>query len=75
MSEILTGQNDQAESELLITEAVRLVGLAGEADRYQLNRALNTLDTCKAGTDDYNFALSVLAAAIEDAAANLHKNK
>jgi len=70
-----TGQNSLSESELLITEAVRLAGLSGEADQYQLDRALNTLDTCKVGTDDYNFALSVLAAAIEDAAASLLKSK
>ncbi len=75
LPETLTDLNELAEQELTTTEAVRLADLAGEADRYQLNRALNTLDTCKAGTDDYNFALSVLAAAIEDAAENLHKNK
>ncbi len=66
---------DTTESEVLIIEATRLLGFVGEADRYQLDRALNTLDTCKVGTDDYNFALSVLAAAIEDAAAYLPKSK
>lgn len=70
-----TGQNDVAESELLIVQAVRLASLSGEADQLQLNRALSTLDTCKAGTDDYHFALSVLVAAIEDAAAHLPKSK
>jgi len=75
LSEASTSRNNLSESELMITEAVRLAGLSGEADQYQLDRALNTLDTCKVGTDDYNFALSVLAAAIEDAAAHLPKSK
>lgn len=75
LPEKLTGQNDQAESELLIIEAVRLAGLSGEADQYQLDRALNTLETCKAGTNDFYFALSVLVVAVEDAVSRLHQNK
>ncbi len=59
------------QAEYLIIEAVRLQSIAGAADREELERALNTLDFCQVDTDDYSFALSVLAAAVEDAAARL----
>lgn len=55
----------------LISEAVRLQSIASEADREELERALNTLDFCQVDTDDYSFALSVLAAAVEDARSHL----
>lgn len=75
LSEISTDQNKVTESELLIIEAIRLAGLSGEADRWQIDKALNTLEVCKAGTDGYDFALSVLAATMEDATAHLPESK
>lgn len=59
------------QAELLIIEAVRLQSIAGEADRAEIEKALNTLDICQVDTDDYHFALSVLVSAVEDAAARL----
>jgi hypothetical protein len=54
----------------LITEAVRLLSVSSEPDRQEIERALNTLDFCQIDTDDYYFALSVLAALVEDARSN-----
>jgi len=62
-----TIKQDQA----LIIESVRLMELSSAADREELEKALNTLDLCQVDTDDYDFALSVLAATVEDAAARL----
>lgn len=59
------------QAELLIIEAVRLQSIAGEADRAEIEKALNTLDICQVDTDDYHFALSVLVSVVEDAAARL----
>jgi len=55
----------------LISEAVRLQSIASEADREELERTLNTLDFCQVDTDAFHFALSVLAAAVEDTLTNL----
>lgn len=75
LPETSTGQIETTEPELLIVEAVRLAALSDEANRCQIDRALNTLDFCKAGTDDYEFALSVLLTAIEDTKTNLSEDQ
>lgn len=62
---------DTTESEVLIIEAARLLSFVGEADRIEIDRALNTLDICRAGSDDFDFALSVLRSVTEDAASHL----
>jgi DNA primase len=63
------------QDQLLIIEAVRLQSMAGEADHAELERALNTLDLCQGNQDNYNFALSVLGVAVEDARARIDKLK
>jgi len=68
---VFAGQ--RPEDLLLIVKAAEVAERSSEADRAEISRALNTLDTCQAGTDDYNFALSVLATAVEDASARLLK--
>ena len=62
---------DTTESEVLIIEAARLLSFVGEADRIEIDRALNTLDICRAVSDDFDFALSVLRSVTEDAASHL----
>lgn len=46
-----------------IKDAVRLIDVAGAADRAEIQNALNTIETCR-DPDDYNFALSVLGGSL-----------
>lgn len=68
---VIAGQ--RPEDLIMIVKAVEVAERSSEADREEISRALNALDTCKAGTDDYDFALSVLAAAVEASSARLPK--
>ncbi len=61
-------QAEQGNEDLLIVEAVRLAGLSGPADQAAIERALNTINSCRVNSEEFDFALSVLAATVEDAA-------
>jgi len=60
----------------LIVRAIELAEISGPADRKAIDNSLNTINACQAEGDHagYQFALSVLAANIEDAETTIQKS-